>query len=1330
MFSGIDAADLGAARVKLDADHAGFTGGINKATGGLKSFALAAPAILKPVGIALLGLTAGVVAAAAAITTISVQGVKEYGKFGHEMANVSTMIRTDVERNTQALSAGVRQMALDMPHNTSILSEALYDVLSASVPLSESLYTLESSGKAAVAGVSDVKTAANLATGTINALGLEFADVDKVFDTAFATVRSGKVTFSELAGSMGQVLPSANKMGSSIQEVYGSIAFLTQNAFSADMASVSLARALDALGEKSDELENIGVKVFGEEGQYVGLVSVMEQLAGVIVGMTDAAKVKIFDELGFDKRAARAIITMTENLDQFKRVVGEVGDSAGAAGEAYKKLENTLVNKWNVLKNSFTELKLSIGEGLQEAAGSALDSIKQFVDSTSKLISTGGGLTGLWQDHRNVVIALIGDLAQTGLTLVGKFASGTGEILRASALPAWEWYWQEWTEGWRTAALEATNWLQRIYKWDDPELDEKINARNQRFAEDQNERYDVFVARQKVITEAALADITTTIADMATAPGEALQKATGAIQNTTEQIAKTIETSEVKVQATVKDSQDKQTEITEAGSKARGFVRNTELESHLHDYQKSFAKEEAEIKKRGEAFRELERQELEDAKNFLAEWVYTERQAMYKVEEDFTIRINALHEKDQQRTEKAMQQHAEQQQAEIDATETFFGKWEKGQNKRADKKEKIDKRMYENTLRFHASELNSLDAQTTLLNMEYAEQYAFAEEFGGDLIALEEWRNKELRQLQADHWLGYVDNTADGINTLSETYYGIRGLFNDILGDEDDFHDTWLSNMATWIDKQATLLHNLSTLWNDVSGIIHKINDLLGGGSGGSGGGSVLGTLLGSGGSGGGSGMGSILGTGAGAGGGAGIWGTLRSIGGKAKAGASSAAGAVGGANWGAIASTAAGIAAPIAAAAIYYKAFKEPAMLGIDKLFGTNLSNTNRSDKGYDWTQSITNRKEPASNYKTATSQRNTTMESMWQSFINPTGTKQGLYGSANSLSNKVFDKAGTRAVNQRYDQQMQSATRLGLTSVDIDDLKAYGNLLDLISGGQMSVAKKTELMNSMMVKMVTTQDKATSATNFLYDALAGHSLTTGLDEVNDRMPTTTEMMWLATQAIVGFTDAVGVGNTALEWFNASMIQDVMNSYSKTGSDPRTFFQDYAPEVTKNGEYGWISHEFGADQNLRLLPGADVTQLNPDTLRSGALGEYGHSNYGRWEPDWNEFFDAHGLGQNWKQETHTPTGLKFGRLTSMLNTQSRGEYDKWFGNGGTYDMGMGGQTAPVPNNSATEAQLSQLLTAIQNQQERPIALNVQGNGNFNSFIEEIFRQAKLMGYT
>lgn len=394
---------------------------------------------MKGLAVATAAAAVAFTALSAAISIFSVKAIRAFAQFEYEMADVSTLIVKNADRIIGGLSKGVRQLALDIPKATSLLTQALYDLISAGVDVGYSLESLELSSKAAVGGSTSVAIAATLATGTINAFGLELTEMESIFDTAFATVRVGVTNFERLANSMGNVIAPAAKLKMDIPELFGSIAFLTKASLSSDEAATSLGRALDDLAKESKKLKKFGVEVFGEEGEFAGLLNVIRQLANVLNDLSAQERKDVLEEMGLtEKRALRALVPMIANIESLDEILGQVQDSAGATERAFQKMMKTIRNQWIILTNSFHELLLTIGEGFADMALKAIHSVKDMVDAISEFLKAGGSMTNLWKNHHDLVIAVLKDMAVAGVEVIGAMLSAMASMVASAAKLIWQ----------------------------------------------------------------------------------------------------------------------------------------------------------------------------------------------------------------------------------------------------------------------------------------------------------------------------------------------------------------------------------------------------------------------------------------------------------------------------------------------------------------------------------------------------------------------------------------------------------------------------------------------------------------------------------------------------------------------------------------------------------------------------------------------------------------------------------------------------------------------------------------------------------------------------
>src|SRR6056297_1420181 len=122
-----------------------------------------------------LALAAGAGAAAigAALAGASAKGIKEFAKFEKQMSEVFTLMPDATNEAKNQMTADMREFSKEMGVMTDEAAPALYQAISAGVPRDNVFSFLEQAQKAAVGGVTDLKTAVDGMTSVVNAYGEE-----------------------------------------------------------------------------------------------------------------------------------------------------------------------------------------------------------------------------------------------------------------------------------------------------------------------------------------------------------------------------------------------------------------------------------------------------------------------------------------------------------------------------------------------------------------------------------------------------------------------------------------------------------------------------------------------------------------------------------------------------------------------------------------------------------------------------------------------------------------------------------------------------------------------------------------------------------------------------------------------------------------------------------------------------------------------------------------------------------------------------------------------------------------------------------------------------
>jgi len=339
-----------------------------------------------------------------------IQSFRNYSEFRQRMAEIDTIADTSAERMGQ-LSEEIRKLALRIPQTASELAAAEYDILSAGVSLEKSTRTLELSSRAAVAGLTTTKTAANAGIGVINAYGKSIDDLDEVYDLLFQTVKSGVTTFPQLAKNIGEVLPTARAADVEFQDVAAAIAAMTKAGIRTPQATTALKGAINALAapapEARKQFEALGIT-------WQGLIPTLDQIRKKGLSI-DQMRLLIPDV-----EARTGVLALTQNFEQLEEILGKMDGAAGAMEEAYDKMKDTPENQIKLLKNEFTDLLFSASalaaEGLIplfKAMRWVMDGMREMDTPTKIFIATlltAGVAFKLWKMGLGDIVLGLGKL--------------------------------------------------------------------------------------------------------------------------------------------------------------------------------------------------------------------------------------------------------------------------------------------------------------------------------------------------------------------------------------------------------------------------------------------------------------------------------------------------------------------------------------------------------------------------------------------------------------------------------------------------------------------------------------------------------------------------------------------------------------------------------------------------------------------------------------------------------------------------------------------------------------------------------------------------------
>lgn len=353
--------------VKVSADDTGLKSGFDSAGARTQRFAdeqerqskKASAAWLKAsklVGKALVGFGAAGVAAFAGAGA-------QAASFESPMRRVNTIAKLG-EEQFKALKVEVQAMSDRMKTTQSVdkMAVALYDIYSAGLEGEKALKTLEAATIAADAGSADLATTTDVLTTAMIAYKLPAEKAGYVSDILFKTVDKGKVSFQELASSIGPVLTVASKFGVSIEEVGAAYAQLSLTAASPAEAATALERAITQMAAPTPEvvkkLDNLGVAYGKNALASKGFLGVLREWVAASGG-SDAELRKL---LSSSEALKVGLELASDGGETYKDMLTSMGEAAGSARAANTEMTKDFKFSWDVLAKEVKNAAVKIGE--------------------------------------------------------------------------------------------------------------------------------------------------------------------------------------------------------------------------------------------------------------------------------------------------------------------------------------------------------------------------------------------------------------------------------------------------------------------------------------------------------------------------------------------------------------------------------------------------------------------------------------------------------------------------------------------------------------------------------------------------------------------------------------------------------------------------------------------------------------------------------------------------------------------------------------------------------------------------------------------------------
>lgn len=263
----------------------------------------------------------------------------------YRMAEVNTLVGKGQEELMARLGDQSSELAVKFGKSGADITSAMYGLISAGVEAEIVGGVMDTVGKLAVGGITDMATASDGLTSLMNAFGVAAENSEAVADSMFIAMKRGKTTIGELSNSLGQVAPIAAKAGLSIDDMLGSIATATLSGLGTSESATGLRATLQAIMQPTEQAKKMAAELgleFNEQAlKAKGLRGVLEDVMQATKGDAD----QMGALLGSVEAFSFASNVMKEDGATWASVMDDMAAKSGAADEAFSIVADTWLHK-------------------------------------------------------------------------------------------------------------------------------------------------------------------------------------------------------------------------------------------------------------------------------------------------------------------------------------------------------------------------------------------------------------------------------------------------------------------------------------------------------------------------------------------------------------------------------------------------------------------------------------------------------------------------------------------------------------------------------------------------------------------------------------------------------------------------------------------------------------------------------------------------------------------------------------------------------------------------------------------------------------------------
>lgn len=297
---------------------------------------------------------------------------KVAGDFDQALRNVDSIAKLSAQ-DFQRLRKDIIAISEDpkITAGPKELAAAMYDVVSSGFEGQEALEVMRVASIGAAAGMTDAATSGRALMAVMNSGISGVTSAQQAMDVLFKTVDIGVLTFEQLAGSIGDILPTAATAGVSIQEIGAAMAELTRQGISANEAATAINQLMIQIISPSEgaakSMKSLGIEYGLTALNAKGLIGWLQDAESATRG-NQQAFIDILPNVRAMKAGLGLIKDETTSYAAALEAMAGSSSGAGASQEALGRQLEGAGAQGAIMRKEIEILAIEIGDHLLPTA--------------------------------------------------------------------------------------------------------------------------------------------------------------------------------------------------------------------------------------------------------------------------------------------------------------------------------------------------------------------------------------------------------------------------------------------------------------------------------------------------------------------------------------------------------------------------------------------------------------------------------------------------------------------------------------------------------------------------------------------------------------------------------------------------------------------------------------------------------------------------------------------------------------------------------------------------------------------------------------------------